>query len=510
MPFEAVAGGGAEVADPRPLGVAGELRSRARSAGRAASGRGRGRSGGSRRRSRGSSRRPTLSVAVDTACGQPGRVGHGRSVAGCASDMTEMQVPGFDAVELLGYGVRRRGVAGPRAGHRRARSRSSGCARRRRPGRARPAAPRGGGAGRRRPPARRAAARRRTATATSWCWCSTSAAGGSLARLLATRRRLRAGRGGHDRGAARAGARRRARAGAGARRRDARRTCSSPPTAARCSSDLGVCPPARARGPARSAAPAASSTRRCSPARRPGPASDVHGLAATCLAALTGQPPYDEQGAGVAASRRAPARACATSLEAAWRRTRPTGRPPRRWPSPSSTPRPRSRCAFDRGAVGARRGAVHRPVTGRWSHRRRTRSGWSAGRRGAGGGRVPSPRRGLPVAAAARPRRGRGRVRGGGARPAPRSPASRGPVPTRCPRPARRPCAGVARGRRGRRSAAAAQVATPQPDRLGEHPACARPGSVGGVRRAATRRGCGRSTRPGLRHWLGTGRSWRG
>jgi eukaryotic-like serine/threonine-protein kinase len=28
----------------------------------------------------------------------------------------------------------------------------------------------------------------------------------------------------------------------------------------------------------------------------PGPASDVHGLAATCLAALTGQPPYDEQG----------------------------------------------------------------------------------------------------------------------------------------------------------------------------------------------------------------------
>jgi hypothetical protein len=28
----------------------------------------------------------------------------------------------------------------------------------------------------------------------------------------------------------------------------------------------------------------------------PGPASDVHGLAATCLAALTGSPPYDEQG----------------------------------------------------------------------------------------------------------------------------------------------------------------------------------------------------------------------
>ncbi len=28
----------------------------------------------------------------------------------------------------------------------------------------------------------------------------------------------------------------------------------------------------------------------------PGPASDVHGLAATCLAALTGLPPYDEQG----------------------------------------------------------------------------------------------------------------------------------------------------------------------------------------------------------------------
>jgi hypothetical protein len=28
----------------------------------------------------------------------------------------------------------------------------------------------------------------------------------------------------------------------------------------------------------------------------PGPASDVHGLAATCLAALTGRPPYDEQG----------------------------------------------------------------------------------------------------------------------------------------------------------------------------------------------------------------------
>jgi eukaryotic-like serine/threonine-protein kinase len=28
----------------------------------------------------------------------------------------------------------------------------------------------------------------------------------------------------------------------------------------------------------------------------PAPASDVHGLAATCLAALTGQPPYDEQG----------------------------------------------------------------------------------------------------------------------------------------------------------------------------------------------------------------------
>ena len=28
----------------------------------------------------------------------------------------------------------------------------------------------------------------------------------------------------------------------------------------------------------------------------PGPASDVHGLAATCLAALTGHPPYDEQG----------------------------------------------------------------------------------------------------------------------------------------------------------------------------------------------------------------------
>jgi hypothetical protein len=34
----------------------------------------------------------------------------------------------------------------------------------------------------------------------------------------------------------------------------------------------------------------------------PGPAGDVHGLAATCLAALTGHPPYDETGARVATS----------------------------------------------------------------------------------------------------------------------------------------------------------------------------------------------------------------
>jgi hypothetical protein len=95
----------------------------------------------------------------------------------------------------------------------------------------------------------------------------------------------------------------------------------------------------------------------------PGPASDVHGLAATCLAALTGLPPYDEQGHrldppdGTHPALRA-------TLEAALA------------PDPADRPSAEALAVavfdaaaaepvrFDRRGVVPAEGLVHRPVTG--------------------------------------------------------------------------------------------------------------------------------------------------
>jgi len=144
----------------------------------------------------------------------------------------------------------------------------------------------------------------------------------------------------------------------------------------------------------------------------PGPASDVHGLAATCLAALTGQPPYDEQG-----TRLAPPDGrhlgLAAALEAALA------------PDPADRPSAEALAVavfdaataepvrFDRRGVEPGEGPVHRPVTGPVvappTHRVRTGpravdepAAAASRRRRRVRGRVPRPRgRGAVVVACA-------------------------------------------------------------------------------------------------------------
>ncbi len=221
----------------------------------------------------------------------------------------------------------------------------------------------------------------------------------------------------------------------------------------------------------------------------PGPASDVHGLAATCLAALTGQPPYDEQGNRLEPPDGTHPGLCA-ALEAALApdpADRPTAEALAVAVFDAATAEP---VRFDRRGVEPGEALVHRPVTGPVvappTHQVRT------------GPRAVEE----PAAAASRRRR---RLRS----PVPRL-RGRGAVAVACAGvaltlaavtgiawagadevPGRRASAAARRrGRAGRprrrprvgRAPVPAPSVTSRRDRLGEHPACARPGPVGGVR----------------------------
>ncbi len=201
----------------------------------------------------------------------------------------------------------------------------------------------------------------------------------------------------------------------------------------------------------------------------PGPASDVHGLAATCLAALTGRPPYDEQG------RRVPLTDAPTMVAAL---------------EPALAADPVARPTAERLAVALFEAAVAEPV-------RLDRSA---------GPLLSQPSSGSAAAAAHLP--GGSRV-GAGDRRGPAPPARPGPDPLedraggrgrRCGCRAgdghrhrlgrRRGCAegGCAEGGRRERpprsrgSAGPDSVEAPVGGRLGGHPGRARPGPLTGVR----------------------------
>jgi eukaryotic-like serine/threonine-protein kinase len=95
----------------------------------------------------------------------------------------------------------------------------------------------------------------------------------------------------------------------------------------------------------------------------PGPASDVHGLAATCLAALTGCPPYDEQGRRLDPpdSTHPALRATLEAALAPDPADRPTAEALAVAVFDAAAAEP---VRFDRRGVVPAEGLVHRPVTG--------------------------------------------------------------------------------------------------------------------------------------------------
>ena len=344
------------------------------------------------------------------------------------------------------------------------------------------------------------------------------AAGGSLARLLATRRRLRSGRGGHHRGAARAGARRRARAGAGARRRHA-----------------GQRPVRRRR------APAAQRPRRRPPARhrsrrgrrhprlpRPGGAGRRGARARPPTCTVWPPPAWPRS----PASRRTTSRATGSSLPTAPTRALCAALEAALAPDPADRPTAEELAVavfdaaaaepvrFDRRGVEPGEALVHRPVTGpvvappthqvRTGPRAAEEPAAAASRR----------RRGLrsPVAAAARQGRGRGRVRGGGADPGrghrhrvgrcrrgARAAGLGGSAPTRSSQPAASPAttrqAPVRRRSRRRQCLPATDWASTLRR--------ARPGPLGGVRPRRPGGAAGGLRARGSGTGARTSRSWR-
>ena len=554
-PGRVVAGGGAQVAEPGPLGRPGELERRGRRPGPGASRRGRGRGRRSpcwwrrswvRRRAcpeprrgrlptraaaRVGGRRVDLWTTRDAATLRPRPRPYGAPVMSAVRSVSARRrsprrrrpsVPGYVA-----RGAARRAAAPARCGGR--------CPRRRwrRPSRSRCSSPatRSGRRARRRCSA--------SSTIRTWSGCIEVVhqprrggaarvalvlellAGGSLAALLARRGRLRPGEVVTAIAPGGGGARPRPRATASSTATSRRATSSSPPRAARCSPTSGWPGCSARRRPARSRRAYVDPT--VARGGAPGPASDVFGVAAAAFHALTGIAPWNaatpadtlaRRGRRAAARPRRAGpggarRSCSPSSAAGWPPIRTTAGRRRRSRWTCGTPAARSRCGCRRTASG-RRARPHRP---RSAHRAHPPGARPAAAAGAGRRRARRRARLRAVAGAAWPRRrpvapdrrrwprslavARRRLAAGralGRVAGRRSERRRGPTCAAATRRRRRPAPPPAsrRPRTGGAAATADGLARPWSTELYERRA-------GGVRRPASAAAAGRRLRAGQR-----------